>query len=111
MLLVGMKIVTVEQMIKENNSQIANLTNYSNQIIVVLINYSFNKCICQRLDDQTFLETSLWLHFPEIVVTLELLHSIQWHQQHWSLGIVPQGSLSSFVVSIECVPSLICCQV
>ena len=47
MLLVGMKIVTVEQMIKENNSQIANLTNYSNQIIVVLINYSFNKCICQ----------------------------------------------------------------
>ena len=44
MLLVGMKIVTVEQMIKENNSQIANLTNYSNQIIVVLINYSFNKC-------------------------------------------------------------------
>ena len=36
MLLVGMKIVTVEQMIKENNSQIANLTNYSNQIIVVL---------------------------------------------------------------------------
>ena len=63
------------------------------------------------LDDQTFLETSPWLHFPEIVVTLELLHSIQWHQQHWSLGIVPQGSLSSFVVSIECVPSLICCQV
>ena len=47
MLLVGMKIVTVEQMIKENNSQIANLTNYSNQIIVVLINYSFKKCICQ----------------------------------------------------------------
>ena len=47
MLLVGMKIVTVEQMIKESNSQIANLTNYSNQIIVVLINYSFNKCICQ----------------------------------------------------------------
>ena len=47
MLLVGMKVVTVEQMIKENNSQIANLTNYSNQIIVVLINYSFNKCICQ----------------------------------------------------------------
>ena len=45
MLLVGMKIVTVEQMIKEN--KIANLTNYSNQIIVVLINYSFNKCICQ----------------------------------------------------------------
>ena len=44
MILVGMKIVTVEQMIKENNSQIANLTNYSNQIIVVLINYSFNKC-------------------------------------------------------------------
>ena len=43
MLLVRMKIVTVEQMIKENNSQIANLTNYSNQIIVVLINYSFNK--------------------------------------------------------------------
>ena len=37
MLLVGMKIVTVEQIIKEN----------SNQIIVVLINYSFNKCICQ----------------------------------------------------------------
>ena len=47
MLLVGMKIVTVEQMIKENNSQIENLTNYSNQIRVVLINYSFNKCICQ----------------------------------------------------------------
>ena len=47
MFLVGMKIVTVEQMIKENNSQIANLTNYSNQITVVLINYSFNKCICQ----------------------------------------------------------------
>ena len=45
MLLVGMKIVHGWN--KENNSQIANLTNYSNQIIVVLINYSFNKCICQ----------------------------------------------------------------
>ena len=45
MLLVGMKIVHGWN--KENNSKIANLTNYSNQIIVVLINYSFNKCICQ----------------------------------------------------------------
>ena len=45
MLLVEMKIVHGWN--KENNSQIANLTNYSNQIIVVLINYSFNKCICQ----------------------------------------------------------------
>ena len=42
MLLVGMKIVTVEQMIKENNSQIANITNYSNQIIIEL---SYKLCI------------------------------------------------------------------
>ena len=41
-LLVGMKIVTVEQMIKENNSQIANITNYSNQIIIEL---SYKLCI------------------------------------------------------------------